>query len=116
MPETVEAFFRRHSHVIALLVIIAGGGFIYTRALTTNPAGFYIDESSIAYNAHLITQTGHDEHGEAWPLYFRAFGDYKNPVYIYLLAGVFKVTGPSMLVARLLSASLGFAAALLIGL
>ena len=102
--------------MIALLVIIAGGGFIYTRALTTNPAGFYIDESSIAYNAHLIAQTGRDEHGESWPLYFRAFGDYKNPVYVYLLAAIFRVTGPGIHVARLFSATLGILAALVMGL
>ena len=111
-----DGFFRRHIQIILFLAVIAGGVILYARALTTNPAGFYIDESSIAYNAHLIAQTGHDEHGEAWPLYFRAFGDYKNPVYIYLLAVIFKVTGPSILVARALSAFLGFAAVLIIGL
>jgi 4-amino-4-deoxy-L-arabinose transferase-like glycosyltransferase len=116
MPKIGEGFFRRRFQSIAFLIVIAGGAIVYAHALTTNPVGFYIDESSIAYNAQLIAQTGHDEHGEAWPLYFRAFGDYKNPVYIYLLAGVFKVTGPSILSARLLSAFLGFAAALLIGL
>ena len=116
LPKIVAGFFRRHFQIIAFLAVIAGGAVLYARALTTNPAGFYIDESSIAYNAHLIAQTGYDEHGEAWPLYFRAFGDYKNPVYVYLLAGIFKITGPSIMVARFLSASLGFAAALLIGL
>ena len=116
MPKTNEPLFRRDFLTVAFLVILAGGGLLYTRALTTNPAGFYIDESSIAYNAQLIAQTGRDEHGAAWPLYFRAFGDYKNPVYVYLLAGIFRVTGPSIKVARLLSAALGLGAALLIGL
>src|ERR1043166_1053053 len=116
MPKTVAGFSRRRFQIIVLLVLIAGGALLYTRSLTTNPAGFYIDESSIAYNAHSIAQTGHDEHGEAWPLYFRAFGDYKNPVYIYLLALIFKVIGPGILAARSLSALLGFAAALAIGL
>ncbi|HWW75514.1 MAG TPA: glycosyltransferase family 39 protein, partial [Pyrinomonadaceae bacterium] len=51
-----------------------------------------------------------------WPLYFRAFGDYKNPVYVYLLAAVFRVTGPGAAAARLLSAGLGALAALLLGL
>lgn len=111
-----ERLFRRDFQTIALLAVIVGGAILYTRALTTNPAGFYIDESSIAYNAHLIAQTGRDEHGVAWPLYFRAFGDYKNPVYVYLLAGIFRVTGPSITVARLLSALLGFATALMLGL
>jgi 4-amino-4-deoxy-L-arabinose transferase-like glycosyltransferase len=116
MPQIVPRFFRRHFQIIAFLLLSAGGAMLYTRAVTTNPEGFYLDESSIAYNAHLIAQTGHDEHGETWPLYFRAFGDYKNPVYIYLLAALFKLTGPSISAARLLSALLGFAAALLIGL
>jgi hypothetical protein len=52
----------------------------------------------------------------AWPLYFRAFGEYKNPTLIYLLAIVFRFTGPSILVARLLCAMLGIAAALLLGI
>jgi hypothetical protein len=89
---------------------------LYAADAPRNPPGFYIDESSIAYNAHTIAERGRDEYGEPWPLYFRAFGDYKNPVYIYLLAAVFRVTGPSQLAARLLSAALGALAALLLGL
>lgn len=89
---------------------------LYAVGVPENPPGFYIDESSIAYNAHTVAQTGRDEHGEAWPLYFRAFGDYKNPTYVYLLAAVFRVTGPGIAVARLLSAALGASAALLLGL
>lgn len=111
-----ERLFRRDFLTVAFLAVIAAGAILYTHRLTTNPAGFYIDESSIAYNAHLIAQSGYDEHSQAWPLYFRAFGDYKNPVYVYLLAAIFKVTGPSIKVARLLSATLGFATVLLIGL
>lgn len=115
MPESVERF-SRHLYVIAFLLVLLGGALLYTRALTTNPAGFYIDESSIAYNAQLIAQTGRDEHGESWPLYFRAFGDYKNPVYVYLLAAIFRVTGPGIGVARLFSVMLGVLAAGLMGL
>ncbi|HST52429.1 MAG TPA: glycosyltransferase family 39 protein [Pyrinomonadaceae bacterium] len=89
---------------------------LYAAGVPRDPPGFYIDESSIAYNAHLIAQTGADEYGTRWPLYFRAFGEYKNPVFIYLLAALFRLTGPSIFVARLLSASLGALAALLLGL
>ncbi|MDT5262468.1 MAG: hypothetical protein QOC61_1472, partial [Acidobacteriota bacterium] len=88
---------------------------LYAVDVTRQPPGFYIDESSIAYNAHTIAERGVDEYGEAWPLYFRAFGDYKNPTFVYLLAAVFRLTGPSLLAARLLSASLGALAALLLG-
>lgn len=116
MSPTGAGFLRHRLKLIALIAVLAVAGFLYTHALTTNPAGFYIDESSIAYNAHLISQTGRDEHGAAWPLYFRAFGDYKNPVYIYLLAGIFRFTGPSILVARLFSAAIVFIAAALLAL
>ena len=89
---------------------------LYAWGVPDRPPGFYIDESSIAYNAHTISRTGADEYGESFPLYFRAFGDYKNPVYVYLLAALFRATGPSITTARLLSAALGALAALLLGL
>jgi hypothetical protein len=102
------------------LLLLAGASALafalYAADVPRNPPGFYIDESSIAYNAHLVGRTGRDEHGEAWPLYFQAFGDYKNPTYVYLLAAVFRVTGPGVTAARLLSAALGALAALLLGL
>jgi 4-amino-4-deoxy-L-arabinose transferase-like glycosyltransferase len=86
--------------LVGLAIVAAALCFV---RITTNPRGFYIDESSIAYNAHTIARTGADESGVRWPLYFCAFGDYKNPVYIYILAAVFRLTGPSMLAPRLLS-------------
>lgn len=89
---------------------------LYAYGVPAHPPGFYTDESSIAYNAYTVSQTGRDEHGEAWPLFFHAFGEYKNPTYIYLLAALFRVTGPSIFAARLLSTALGCAAALLLGL
>ena len=88
----------------------------YFYHVPTNPVGFFVDEASIAYNAHTIAQHGSDEHGAAFPLYFRAFGEYKSPVYIYLLSAVFWLTGPSVLVARLLSAVAGLIAAVLFGI
>ena len=89
---------------------------LYFYDVPKNPVGFFVDEASIAYNAHTIAQHGRDEDGQAMPLYFRAFGEYKSPVYIYVLALIFRVTGPSTLVARLLSAVAGLAAAALFGL
>src|SRR3954470_24300729 len=89
---------------------------LYAWGVPANPPGFYIDESSIAYNALTISRTGADEYGESFPLYFRAFCDYKNPVYVYTLAALFRLTGPSITAACLLSATLGALAALLLGL
>ena len=47
---------------------------VYFYDVPKNPVGFFVDEASIAYNAHTIAQTGADEHGYRFPLYFRAFG------------------------------------------
>src|SRR5882724_10566184 len=110
------AFLRRHLWVVALLAVLVIVATLYLARVPDHPPGFYIDESSICYNAYTISQTGRDEYDNEWPLFFRAFGDYKNPVYIYLLAGVFRFTGPSIFVARLFSVTLGIAAAVLLGL
>jgi 4-amino-4-deoxy-L-arabinose transferase-like glycosyltransferase len=106
----------RRGAVLTLLVLLVAGVALYARNAASNPQGFYIDESSVAYNAHLIATTGRDEHGETFPLFFRAFGDYKNPMYVYLLAALFRLTGPGIAPARMLSAILGAAAAFALGL
>jgi hypothetical protein len=103
------------SYLIILPAIILVAGFSFAR-VTHNPPGYYIDEASISYNAYTLAQTGRDQFETPWPLYFRAFGDYKNPVYIYLLAGIYRFTGPSIMVARLLSATCGVLAASALGL
>jgi 4-amino-4-deoxy-L-arabinose transferase-like glycosyltransferase len=89
--------------------------WLYLSGVPENPPGFFVDESSIAYNAHTIARDGTDEHGERWPLFFRAFGEYKSPTYIYLLAALYKLTGPSIGAARLLSALAGLLAAFVLG-
>jgi predicted membrane-bound mannosyltransferase len=98
---------------LALLgfAIVVAAIIAHVHGLATLPRGFYVDESSIAYNAYQIAQTGRDEHGVAWPLYFKAFGEYKNPLYIYALALFYRLVGYSELTTRLLSAGCWLAGA-----
>src|SRR6266576_3071085 len=103
---------RQLLFIVGIVLVVV----LYVAGVPHNPPGFYLDESSIAYNAHTISQTGRDEFEAPWPLYFRAFGEYKNAPFIYLLAALFRVTGPSMLVARLLSVTLGLLAAFFLGI
>ncbi len=78
--------------VILLLITI----FIaHLFQLDNIPAGLYLDETSIGYNAALISQTGLDEHDIYYPIYFKAFGEYKNPIYIYAVAIIFRFFGIS---------------------
>ena len=107
---------RSPASCLLLLLPVVLVVVVYSYDVSKNPVGFFVDEASIAYNAHTIAQSGTDEHGYRFPLYFRAFGEYKSPVYIYVLSAVFWFTGPSVLVARMLSAVAGLAAAALFGI
>lgn len=81
---------------------MAAIAFLYVGSVSTsNPSGFYRDESNIALNAATIADSGRDQHGALLPLYFSSFGDWKSAPYIYLLSAVFAATGPSEFAARL---------------
>ena len=51
--------------------------------------------------------TGRDEHGELFPIYFKAFGEYKNPVFIYACVPVIGLFGPEVFAVRLTSVLFG---------
>lgn len=69
--------------VLPLLFILTVAAFLRLHRLKDNPAGFFCDEASIGYNAYSILTTGKDEWGKKFPLFFKAFGEYKNPVMTY---------------------------------
>ena len=91
----------------------------YIDGLATNPPGFYVDESAIAYNAYCIAKTGANEFGTRFPLFFPVYTggwtQYANPTQIYLLAIPFTIIRPSIHFARVYSAAWVFAACLLLG-
>ncbi|MCL4417825.1 MAG: glycosyltransferase family 39 protein, partial [Actinobacteria bacterium] len=68
--------------VLLILICIF---FLTTRfyKITEIPASVYWDEASIGYNAYSILETGKDEWGKSFPIHFRAFGEFKLPVFIY---------------------------------
>jgi 4-amino-4-deoxy-L-arabinose transferase-like glycosyltransferase len=65
------------------------------------PASVYWDEASIGYNAFSIATDLKDEWGEKLPLHFRAFGEFKLPVYIYTVAVFVKAIGLNEYAVRL---------------
>lgn len=71
------------------------------------PNGFYSDEAAYGYNAYSIMNTGKDEYGNPMPFVFKSFGDYKAPLYIYLLVPFVKIFGLSEISVRMVSALLG---------
>lgn len=84
--------------------------------LSGSPPGLYADEASIGYNAWAVAHFGVDEHGARLPLYFEAFGEFKNPVYIYALVPLLRFLSLTPTVERLPAAILGLAAVLFLTL
>lgn len=74
--------------------------------LGENPT-FISDEASIGYNAFSILKTGKDEWGKSFPIYFKAFSEYKLPLYIYLAVPFVGLFGLNEFAVRLPSALAG---------
>lgn len=68
-----------------LLVIVLAAAFRFV-VIEANPPSLNWDEVSHGYNAYSILKTGKDEWGKTFPIIFRAYGDYKLPIYIYITA------------------------------
>ncbi len=89
----------RTKYILALICIL----FLFTRfyKIVDIPVSVYWDEASIGYNAYSIAQTGKDEWGEFFPIHFRAFGEFKLPVYIYSATPFVKIFGLNAFSVRL---------------
>lgn len=90
--------------VVALLVVLRN-----LIDLSGSPPGMYVDESSIGYNAWTIAHFGVDEHGIHFPLFFEAFGEYKNPIYVYSVAALARFLPLTVTIERLPAALFGLA-------
>jgi 4-amino-4-deoxy-L-arabinose transferase-like glycosyltransferase len=98
---------RRNAWAAALVVVAALVVIRNLSGLATAPLGAYVDETSIGYNAWAISTHAVDEHGAHLPLYFTAFGEYKNPVYIYTLSALLRVLPLTVTTIRLPAAVFG---------
>lgn len=71
------------------------------------PSGFTPDEAAQGYTAYSILKTGRDEWGIKLPVNPRSFGDFKAPVYTYLLIPSIAVFGLNEIAVRFPNALLG---------
>lgn len=65
------------------------------------------DEVSWGYNSYSILKTGQDEYGKFMPLSFQAFGDFKQPVYVYASVIPINIFGLNSFAVRFPSAFFG---------
>lgn len=84
------------------LLLLICAFFLLTRffQIQQNPPALYWDEASIGYNAYSVALTGRDEWGNFLPIHFRAFGEFKLPVYIYSVVPFVKILGLNALAVR----------------
>jgi len=98
---------KNKTNFFALIVITFLGLILRFWQLDKFPVSLNWDEVSHGYNAYSILKTGRDEWGTAFPLIFRAFGDFKLPVYIYLTVIPVFLFGLNALAVRFVSALAG---------
>src|SRR5581483_10975161 len=65
------------------------------------------DEASIGYDAYSLIQTGKDQHGNAWPIDFQSFNDYKPGLYVYIVLPFVKLFGLNEWSVRIPNAFIG---------
>ncbi len=100
---------RRGIWVIFLIAL-----FLRLFKLSDFPTGFTPDEAAQGYTAYSILKTGRDEWGVNFPLNPRSFGDFKPPLYTYLVVPSIAVFGLNKFAVRLPNALLGSLAVLLV--
>ena len=91
--------------VLAAIIILAATLRFYK--IGTNPPGLYWDEAVFGYDAYSILKTAHDHHGRFLPLFFESFGDWKLPIYHYLLVPSIAIFGLTEFAVRFPSAFFG---------
>ena len=83
------------------LIIFSLAFALRVYSIDTVPGGFYTDEVISGYEASSILQTGRDSNGVFMPLYFKASGDYREPIHIYSIVPFVALFGNTILSVRL---------------
>jgi 4-amino-4-deoxy-L-arabinose transferase-like glycosyltransferase len=89
-----------------LLIFALGIGLRFYQ-LGSVPGSLEWDELSFGYNAYSVLHIGKDEYGVSYPMAFRAFGEYKQPVYLYLDVVSIAIFGLNAFAVRFPSALFG---------
>lgn len=105
---------NKYSLLFCLLFLILGL-LLRVYVLGAVPPGLTNDEADIGYDAYSLLLTGHDQWNKAIPLTsFQGFGDYRLPLYTYLVVPMVMIFDLNALAVRLPSAIFGTVSILLV--
>lgn len=104
MLKQIKNFLSGNKYLALIIILAASLRFV---ALGDVPPSLNWDEVSHGYNAYSILKTGKDEWGKVLPAIFRAYGDYKLPVYIYATVPSVAIFGLNAFAVRLPSVLAG---------
>jgi 4-amino-4-deoxy-L-arabinose transferase-like glycosyltransferase len=100
---------------LLLLILAVFLAFVFrVWNVSNNPPGLYWDEVALGYDAYCLLKTGFDQHAKLPITFAVSFGDFKNPLYLYLLVPFLKVFGVNNLAVRLPSVLSGTFSVLLL--
>lgn len=108
-PGRLEALSKRQELLLLGLLCLLAGAIRLFR-LGASPAGFNVDEASIAYDAWCMAEYGTDRFGITNPAYLISWGSGQDVLYAWLLQPVYKLLGFSVFATRLPQAVVGTAA------
>jgi len=103
----------KNSKVLIFLILLLAT-LLRLPLLGDYPTGLTVDEVGQGMSAYSILKTGRDEWGDFWPLNPRGYGDYKPPVYSYLIVPFIAVFGLTHEAVRLPSATAGILTVLVV--
>lgn len=85
--------------LLALVVIFSF--VIRAYKIDSVPPSLTWDETAVGYNAFILANYGQDEYGKNFPVYFKSFGEDKQPIHIYITAAFVKLFGLSEFTTRI---------------
>ena len=94
---------RLKKEICFLLLVLVLAIILRAIRLKETPPGFFCDEAERGVSAYSLLITGKDWHGERWPIFFKAFGEYVGPIQTYSMIPFIVLFGRNEIGVRMTS-------------